>query len=200
MKIFYPTSVKYIDRMNATEQSRLISDCIAGNEAAIEMLVRQHETGVFKLALSILGDETEANEVTQETFISALKSLHRYQEKSSLKAWLYTIALNLSRSSLRKRKVLERLRSTIGGILRIESQKRPSPEDEVVRTESEALVWSELNKLDERYRTVLILRYFHELSVSEISEIMSISEGTIHSRLHNAREKLRVTLQSMNGE
>lgn len=186
--------------MNATEPSRLISDCIAGNQAAIEVLIRQYETGVFKLALSILGEEAEAYEVTQETFISALKSLHTYQEKSSFKAWLYTIALNHSRSHLRKRKVMDRLKATLGSILQIENQKHPTPEDDVVKTEKETVVWNEINRLDERHRTVVILRYFHEFSVAEIAVIMSSNEGTIHSRLHTAREKLRVTLESMHGE
>jgi RNA polymerase sigma factor (sigma-70 family) len=88
--------------MNASESSWLVSECVAGNQAAIAMFVRQYETGVFKLALSIVGDEADANEITQETFIAALKSLMTYQEKKTFKAWLYTIALNLSRSHLRK--------------------------------------------------------------------------------------------------
>jgi len=200
VKISSPMSVNFIDRMDATKHSRLISECIAGNQAAIEVLVHQYETGVFNLALSILGEEADANEVTQETFIAALSSLRTYQEKRSFKAWLYTIALNLSRSHIRKRKIIERLKTTVGSILRIESQKRPTPEEEVVRTEKEAQVWNELNKLDERHRTVIILRYFHEMSISEIAETMSISEGTIHSRLHNAREKLRIALEPMYGE
>jgi RNA polymerase sigma-70 factor (ECF subfamily) len=54
--------------------------------------------------------------------------------------------------------------------------------------------------LDERFRTVVVLRYFHELSISEISEIISVNEGTIHSRLHTAREKLRDALQHIEGE
>ena len=200
MKISNPTSVNISERMNAPEPSWLISECIAGNHAAIEMLVRQYEAGVFKLAYSILGDEADANEVTQETFIAALKSLRTYQEKKTFKAWIYTIALNLSRSQLRKRKIIERLKMTVGGIFRIETQKQVTPEDEVIKTEKEATIWNELNKLDERHRTVVVLRYFHELSISEISEIMSINEGTIHSRLHTARERLRDALQFMHGE
>ena len=200
VKIFDPTGVNYIDRMNSTEHSRLISECIAGNQTAIEVLVRQYEADVFKLALSILGEEADAHEVTQETFIAALKSLRTYKEKSTFKAWLYTIALNHSRSRLRKRKVLERLKTTVGSILQVESQIRSTPEEDLIRTEKEALVLNELNKLDERHRTVVILRYFHELSISEIAEVMSINEGTIHSRLHNAREKLRVALEFMDGE
>src|SRR5689334_13376975 len=86
----------------------LILDCIAGDEQAIESLVSQYQTNIFRLALSIVGETAEAHDVTQETFIAALKSLHMYQERTTFKAWLFTIALNISRSHIRKRKVLER--------------------------------------------------------------------------------------------
>ena len=200
MKISSPSSVNFSERMNASESSWLVSECIAGNQAAIEMLVRQYETGVFKLALSIVGNEADASEITQETFIAALKSLKTYQEKKTFKAWLYTIALNLSRSHLRKRKIIERLQTTLGSIFRVETQKQSLPEDDVIRNEKEAILWNELNKLDERHRVVVVLRYFHELPISEISEILSVNEGTIHSRLFTARERLRDALQSTHGE
>lgn len=161
------------------------------------MLVRQYETGIFRLALSILGDPADANEVMQETFLSALRALPSYQEKQSLKAWLYTIALNHSRSHLRKRKVIERLKTTLTSIFRVETQKQTLPEDAAIQNEKEAAIWRSLNQLDERHRVVVILRYFHELSVAEISEVLSVNEGTIHSRLHTAREKLRDELKTM---
>jgi RNA polymerase sigma-70 factor (ECF subfamily) len=180
--------------------SRLISACIAGNEDAIELFVREYEAGAFRLALSVLGDEAEAHEVTQETFLSALRALPSYQEKKSLRAWLYTIALNHSRSHLRKRKILERLHSTLTGLFRLEAEKQNSPEEAMMQNEKEAALWSSLNRLDERHRIVVVLRYFHELPISEISEILSISEGTIHSRLYSAREKLRDALKPLHGE
>lgn len=186
--------------MTDAHPSWLISECIAGDEAAIEMFVRQYETSIFRLALSIVGDPADANEITQETFIAALRSLPSYQEKQSFKAWLYTIALNHSRSHLRKRKVLERLRTTLTSIFRIETEKQVSPEETMIQSEKEAQLWNSLNQLDERHRTVVVLRYFHELSVAEISEILSVNEGTIHSRLHSAREKLRDTLKNRHGE
>ena len=186
--------------MTETQPVWLISECIAGNQTAIEMFVRQYETGVFRLALSILGDQAEANEITQETFISALRSLPSYQENQSLKAWLYTIALNHSRSHLRKRKTLERLRNTLNSIFRVETQKQVSPEDSVIRGDKEAEVWKALNRLDEPFRVVIVLRYFHELSIAEISAILSVNEGTIHSRLYTARERLRNELNHLRGE
>ncbi|HLO18705.1 MAG TPA: RNA polymerase sigma factor [Anaerolineales bacterium] len=186
--------------MNDAHLSWLISECIAENEDAIEMLVRQYETGVFRLALSIVGDQAEANEITQETFISALRFLPSYQEQKSFKAWLYTIALNRSRSYLRKRKIIERLRTTLTAIFQVEKQKQISPEEAAIQGEKEVAIWNSLNQLDERYRTIVVLRYFHELSIAEISEILSINEGTIHSRLHSAREKLRNSLKHLHGE
>jgi RNA polymerase sigma-70 factor (ECF subfamily) len=200
VKIFNLSRVNTLEGMTEAHPSWLISECIAGNEDAIEVLVRRYEADVFRLALSILGDQVEASEITQETFIAALRSLPSYQEKQSFKAWLYTITLNHSRSRLRKRRVLERLRTTLTAVFQVETQKQNSPEETLVQSEEEAAVWNALHQLDERYRTVVVLRYFHELSIAEISEILSIHEGTIHSRLHYAREKLRNALKGLHGE
>lgn len=200
MKILVAKRVNTIERMTDAQSSWLISECIAKNEDAIEIFVRQYEASVFRLALSILGDTAEANEVTQETFIAALRSLRSYREKQSLKAWLYTIALNRSRSHLRKRKVIERLRASLAANFRIETQKQTTPEETILRGEQDSEVWRALKQLDERHRLVVILRYFQELPITEIAEILSISEGTVHSRLHSAREKLRSILNHLYGE
>ncbi len=79
----------------------------------------------------------------------------------------------------------------------METEKQVSPEEAVIQNEKEAAIWRSLNQLDERHRIVVVLRYFHELSIAEISEILSVNEGTIHSRLHNAREKLRDALKHL---
>lgn len=199
-KISSLTGVNPVERMNEAHPSWLVSGCLAGDEAAIEALVRRYETGIFRLALSIVGDSADANEITQETFLSALKSLPSYQEKKSFKAWLYMIALNHSRSHLRKRKTRQRLSELLTSIFRVETQKQVLPEDAVLENEKEAILWKSLNHLDEKFRTVVVLRYFHEMSVSEISEVLSVNEGTIHSRLHNAREKLRQAFEQLDGE
>ena len=198
MKVFNIQGVKYVDHMNPPDPSWLISECIAGNEEAITTLVRQYETDVFRLALSICNDVLEANEITQETFIAVLRALPGYQEKKSFKAWLYTITINTARSHLRKHKFAERLRMTLTSIFLVEAQRSPSPEDAAIQSEQEAHLWSALNELDERHRMVTVLRYFHELSITEIAEILSIHEGTVNSRLHTARERLRNALVQSN--
>lgn len=200
MKFLNSTVVISTEHMDAHNPARLINECIAGNEAAIEALIRQHEMGVFRLALSVVGDPAEANEITQETFIAALRALPKYQEQRSFKSWLYTIALNLSRSHLRKRKFLERLRETATTIFRLDERRQTLPEEAVIQNEKEAVLWKELGKLDERHRIVVILRYFQELPIAEIAEVLNLHEGTVHSRLHTARERLRSALFDLQGD
>ncbi len=183
-----------------TDSSALIAGCLAGDEAAIEALVRQYEGGVVRLAYSVLQDPAEAREIAQETFIAALCSLQSYREQDSFKAWLFTIALNLSRSRLRKRQSLQRLKNTLTTLLRLDSQHQPQPEDIVIQNERERLIWQTIVAMDDRHRIPLVLRYYNDLSVAEIAQMLKLPEGTVHSRLHIARERLRVELKKINGD
>lgn len=200
MKIFQGSGVNTTESMHNADLLSLLSECIAGNEGAIEFLFGQYELGVFRLALSIVDDPAEASEITQETFISAVNALGNYKEKQSFKAWLYTITVNRSRTHLRKRRAREKLQATLSYLFQVEFEKQILPEEAFIRNEKEAILWKSLNQLNDRLRIVVVLRYFHELSVREISEILSVHEGTIHSRLHTAREQLRMALEDLNGE
>ena len=104
----------------------LIADCIKGDETTITQLIQTHQLGVFRLALSVLNDPGEANEASQDTFIAALSALKSYRESSSFKAWLYTIALNISRSRLRKRKAAERMQNALTAVFQVQSQQPPT--------------------------------------------------------------------------
>lgn len=185
--------------MDTLTSSHVIAGCIAGDDSAIERLISEYQPGIFRLTLSVLNDPVEANEATQDTFIAALGALKTYRENSTLKAWLYTIGLNVSRNRLRKRKTLQRLNNTLQSIFRIQSQKMASPEEDIIQNEKDAALWKALNQLGEKHRIPLVLRYFHNLSVAEIAEVMNINEGTIHSRLHIGRERLRVELEKQSG-
>lgn len=181
--------------MNNKEQAGLIAACIEGDDTAIAQLVQEHQLGVFRLALSVLEDPSEANEIAQDTFVAALGALRSYQETSTFKAWLYTIALNLSRSRLRKRKSLERLQHALTALFRIQAQPERSLEETIIEHEKDAVLWKALEKLDEKHRLPVVLRYYHDFSIGEIAGILKLKEGTVHSRLSIARERLRSELE-----
>jgi len=180
-----------------TDHAKLIDACITGDEVALTRLVQEHQTSVFRLALSILDDPDEASDITQETIISAINALENFRKGTSFKSWLYTIALNNCRSRLRKRKVLERLNNALTGLLHINPQTLPSPEDKLVESEMDMVVWQALESLGEKHRIPLVLRYYNELSTKEIAEILNIKDGTVHSRLSIGRERLRRKLKGV---
>jgi RNA polymerase sigma-70 factor (ECF subfamily) len=176
--------------------NQLISNCVAGDQLATEMLIRRHQDGVYRLALSILDDPTEAYDAAQDSFIAAISALDSFQGDSSFKTWLYTIVLNISRVRLRKRKTIERLRNTLQAIFRVQTQRTASPEDFAIQNEKETLIWKALEKLNDKHRIPIILRYYHEFSNAEIAKMLDINEGTVQSRLHVAREQLRTELKN----
>jgi len=85
-------------------------------------------------------------------------------------------------------------------MFRVQSQKQTSPEETVIQNEKDAALWKALQAMDEKHRLPLVLRYYHDLPIAEIAQILNINEGTIHSRLHVGRERLRLALTELTGE
>lgn len=163
----------------------------------IEALVQQYHPFIYRLALSILDDPDEAEDATQEAFIAATMNLDRYRGESSLKTWLYAIALNTCRGHLRKRKARQTMRKTWRAVQSLVSRP-PTPEESALQSEADTRLWAAVDNLGEKHRLPIVLRYVHSLSVPEIAQIMGLNEGTVHSRLHYARRKLQGQLSHSN--
>jgi RNA polymerase sigma-70 factor, ECF subfamily len=167
----------------------------------IEELIRSYYPAVVRLALSILDNgqpgsavRDEAEDAAQETFIAAARSLDEFHGSSSPKTWLFAIAINNCRSRLRKRRASQALAAALASIQRVlgggDMPGAGDPQRLAERAERDALLWAAVDGLDEKHRLVVVLRYAHELTAAEIAQALDISEGTVHSRLHYARQKL----------
>ena len=181
--------------MDYNDTHQLIASYLAGNQDALERLIQNYQAGVYRLALSILDDPADANEAAQDVFIAVANSLDSYQHFTTFKAWLYTITVNGCRSRLRKAKTIENLKNILRNAFHIQSQSIPSTEEKVIRNERDAALWQAIGKLKDKHRVPLVLHYFNNLTVVEIAEILDTREGTIYSRLHFARERLRAELE-----
>jgi RNA polymerase sigma-70 factor (ECF subfamily) len=159
-----------------------------------EALVNQYYASIYRLALSILNNPDDAEDATQETFIAAINNLDGYRGASSLKTWLYAIGLNTCRGHLRKRRARDTMRKAWQSLQPLRSRP-PTPEQTALSHESHTQLWAAVDALDEKHRLPVILRYAHNMSVSEIAETLDVNEGTVHSRLHYARKKLHGHLQ-----
>jgi RNA polymerase sigma-70 factor (ECF subfamily) len=182
--------------VSRTDSLQLLQLYQSDDATAVETFVRAHQQTVYRLALSILDDPAEAEEATQDALVSALNNLHTYRGDSAFTTWLYAITLNTCRTRLRKHKSRDRLMDTLRTLFRVGGEAIPHPEETALRNEADAAVARAVNSLDEKHRLTVVLRYYNEFSIAEIAQLLDISEGTVHSRLFTARERLRGILRS----
>ena len=172
--------------------SRWLEQCREGDALAIERLVQTYQAEVYRLALSILDDPDEADDATQEAFVAALRALDSFRGESSLKTWLFRITVNVCRNRLSRAQSRGKLQQILQSLF---TQEQAHPEKEAVRIESDSALWRAVRTLDEKHRLPVILRYYHDLPVAEIAELLHIPVGTVHSRLNHARASLRLHLK-----
>ena len=176
----------------------MIELCRAGDSSAVEQFVQTYQQDMYRLALSILDDATEAEDATQESLLAALRSLDSFRGASSLKTWLFSITVNICRTRLQKRNRRDRLKQILSGILQIQATRAPSVEDSAIKNELDEALWRAIHSMDEKHRLPIVLRYYHDLSVAEIAAILQVPEGTVHSRLNTARSQLHSVLKEGN--
>lgn len=174
-------------------ESDWLNQCKQGDSTAIERLVQTHQDDLYRLALAILNDPDEASEAVQDTFLAALRALENFRGEATLKTWLFSIAVNLCRTRLARRRTRARLQTLFDTF--IQQSTAPLPEEKLIQAEQKTSLWQQINRLNEKHRLPLILRYYHNLPITEISVILRLPVGTVHSRLNTARERLRAALE-----
>jgi RNA polymerase sigma-70 factor (ECF subfamily) len=182
--------------MNYVDTMQLLTRCQEGDSLAIESLVRTYTPLVYRLALSILDDPAEADEAAQDALVAALSKLDSFRGQAKFTTWLYTITLNVCRGRLRKRRTQTRLVGVLQRLFCFSSQTTaPPPEQTTLQQEQDSALWQAIAALDDRRRETVILRYYHELTLPEIGQVMGVSERTIRTWLHTAHQQMRQTLE-----
>jgi RNA polymerase sigma-70 factor (ECF subfamily) len=179
----------------------LVDRAKSGDLEAFGQIVRRHQSRIHRLALHMLRDRSEAEDVSQETFIRAYQALARFDGRSEPFTWLYRIAVNLSLNTIRARKTARNAGDASDPRLEaLMVDSRPSsmadpPGTAASRQEYKALVEG-IDGLSETLRTTLILVCIDGRSHEEAAEILGAPEGTIAWRVHEARRKLRDFMKS----
>jgi RNA polymerase sigma-70 factor (ECF subfamily) len=181
--------------MITVDTMQLLSRCRQGDSLAIEALVRTYTPPIYRLALSMLDDPAEADEAAQDAMVAALDKLDSFRGQAKFTTWLYTITLNVCRGRLRKRRAQARLTGVLQALFRGSDQVESPPEQTTLRQEQDTALWQAINALDDRRRETVILRYYHELTLPEIGQVLGVSERTIRTWLHTAHEQMRRMLE-----
>ena len=190
--------------MDSAPDSQLVHHAKAGDLPAFEELVSRYERHVYTLARRITGNEHDAEDVTQQAFLSALDNLAGFREQASFYTWLMRIAAHAALKIIRKRQGLPTISLEAAtepqdgdtGIPHPEfiADWRQSPAELAQQAETGRLIEDALAQLDEKHRVIFLLRDVEGLSVKETAEALGLSEANVKVRLLRARLQLRERL------
>ena len=180
----------------------LVTAARRGDMEAYEELVHRHRDKIYARAFSMVRNEEQALDLSQEAWIKAWQRLHQFHGDSSFATWITRITINLSLDFLRKAKrqraeSVEALEETSGGVERQLPVINPNPTARLERVELRSKIDQALTKLSEDHRTVLVLHEFEELAYKEIAERVGCSIGTVMSRLFYARRKMAAAMREL---
>ena len=175
----------------------LVKKTISGDRQAYRELVEKYQQRIYSIAYGVLHNREDSLDVCQDVFIKAFRKLDKFRGDSSFYTWLYRIAINMAIDYRRKRKITVEVEfnDALKPDEEIEKQllktQAENPSETLDRKEINKLVMEAIQTLPDEQKTVLILREIEGLSYDEIAETVGISIGTVMSRLHYGRKKLR---------
>lgn len=185
-----------MDDQNLVE---LVRQSRNGDAQAVEKLVKSCQPTAFKLALSILDDPPEADDVAQDALIQTIRAIPSYRAEATFQTWFYRIIVNNCLGKLRKRRTRDRLNHLLTSLFRNEPREIAQLEKRTIQHESTDRIMRLINDLDPKYRLPVVLRYYQELSIAQIAEILSVSARTVHTRLKLAHDQLKKSLGDFDG-
>lgn len=188
------------------DEAELVNELQAGSETAFDWLVTHYHGPVYNLILGMLGDTADAADAAQEVFLKAFKGIRQFRQGSSLKTWLYRIAI---REALNHRRWFKRhLQKNVSidaepdeGYAPIDVEDlSATPFDQIAAQEIQAVVQAALLQVPEVFRSAVILRDLEGLSYEEVAEVLDVSVGTVKSRILRGRRTLKEILEPLLGE
>lgn len=180
----------------------LIAKARNGDGDAYGKLVEANQDRIYASVLRQVRDEHKAFDITQDAFIQAYRAIDTYEDRARFSTWMYRIAMNVITSHYRHEGAQKRGGSKKETSLNIEGMPEPgadqrTPGDEVAADDIGVLVRAAIDELEEEYRDVVVMRDLQGLSYEEIAETLDIAPGTVRSRLHRGREKLKDKLKHL---
>ena len=190
----------------STAEMQFIEKLQAGDAEAFDVLVTRYSADIYALLFRLTENAEEAGDVTQETFLSALKAIKKFRGEADLKTWLFRIAVNESRNRHRwwKRRNRQNTISLDAPVGEAEtplsesfSSDSPNPEENTLRREREKVLKKALLSLPDIFREAIILCDIEGFSYEEIAQTLEINIGTVKSRIARGREELRRKLKDI---
>jgi RNA polymerase sigma-70 factor (ECF subfamily) len=187
---------------SAAQDADLVQAARTGDMPAFEELVARHRDKIYARAYTMMRNEEEAVDLSQEAWVKGWQRLVQFQGESSFTTWMTRIVINLCLDQLRKKKrqraeSIEEMDEESGGVERQMPVVTVNPTERLERAELRVRIDEALGKLSEAHRTVLVLHEFEHMEYKNIAKTMNCSIGTVMSRLFYARRKMAALLQDL---
>ncbi len=180
------------------EDARILRGLRAGIEEAYEELIDRYEQQVYGMVYRLLGNQSDACDVVQEVFLKVFRGVKSFREQSTLRTWIYRIAVNEAHNHRRwfvrhcRHEVsMTEGRAEHGSMLEYTPDRGLSPFEQTLESEHRTLIEQALTRINPAFQTAVVLRDIQNLSYEEIAEILQVSLGTVKSRILRGREALR---------
>jgi RNA polymerase sigma-70 factor (ECF subfamily) len=181
--------------MQEPSDIELVEGARAGDRESYRLLVERYQTLVYTIALRMVRDRTEAEDIAQEVFLKVYRSLDQFREEASFKTWICRIATNRCIDWKRKHRTREETTHQVEEADRLVDELHERPEQALLRRETQGEVRRAIEKMPEKYRTILLLYHFQGMSYKDIAEQENISARTVETRLYRAKNMLRSALK-----
>jgi RNA polymerase sigma-70 factor, ECF subfamily len=185
--------------LEALSDAEVARRVVGGDRASFEILMRRHNTRVWRAIRSVLRDEADAEDAMQQAWLSAYQHLGQFQGGSAFTTWLTRIALNEGLARLRRSDPLGAAAELDEDTMDATASAPPDPERRAAGRQLAALVEEAIDGLPVNHRTVVMLREVEGLSTAEAAEALGVSEEVVKVRLHRARQALREALWARTG-
>ncbi|WP_252504901.1 sigma-70 family RNA polymerase sigma factor [Sporosarcina sp. Marseille-Q4943] len=170
------------------KKERLVKQAIKGDQNALQLLLKEEKDKLYKMAFIYMKNEHDAVEVFQQTVLEVIESIHQLRNPAYFSTWVTRICINVSLKEIRKNKK----------VVTLEDYSIPDVIEEVSSSIEEKLdLTSVLYELDEKYKSVIVLRFYYDFTIKQIADVLECPEGTVKTNLHRGLALLKTKMKGV---
>lgn len=178
-------------------EKEVIQRVLSGEKELYEILMRRNNQKLFRVIRGYLSEQNEIEDVMQDTYLLAYEKLWQYRQDAQFSTWLIRIGINRALATINKNKKLQTADVSVVPTKELQDHKLPGPEHKMMQKEAKEILERSIDNLDEKYRSIYIMREVEEMPIAEIAECMELSVSNVKVRLHRAKAMIKENLYQL---
>lgn len=181
-------------------EGEVVRRILSGEKELYEILMRRNNQKLFRVIRGYIQDQSEIEDIMQDTYLTAYEKLWQYKQNAQFSTWLIRIAINKALARIKqqsKLKIQSEEPKTDNFVIEIKDENQVGPEKNMMRKEAKEMLEKAIDGLEEKYRSVYIMREIEEMSMAEISDCLNLSVSNVKVRVHRAKSRIKENLYKL---